>query len=105
MTDAKTAAECPCCLGDPDTVCDSCGQHSCWAGLFMCDQAKTAGTRQDYHVGRSWHGHELEDDCPCPKAPCGLVRVAAADPSCPEHPDERCKTLRQIHLASRCPAV
>lgn len=41
---------CPCCLGDPDTVCDACGCHSCWAGTFMCDRAMTAGVvqRKDY---------------------------------------------------------
>lgn len=39
-------AECPCCLGDPDTVCDACEQHSCWAGYFMCYESATAGTRQ-----------------------------------------------------------
>jgi hypothetical protein len=37
--------DCPCCLGDPDTVCDACGSHACWAGRFMCDNAQGAGTR------------------------------------------------------------
>jgi hypothetical protein len=35
---------CPCCLGDPDVVCDACGQHDCWAGRFMCHDAMGAGT-------------------------------------------------------------
>ena len=26
------------------TVCDSCLQASCWQGVFMCDNAQTAGT-------------------------------------------------------------
>jgi hypothetical protein len=39
-------AECPCCLGDPNTVCDACEQHSCWAGRFMCDEAQTAGAAE-----------------------------------------------------------
>ena len=25
------------------------------------------------HIGRSWEGTPLEDDCPCHKAACGLV--------------------------------
>lgn len=28
------------------TVCDCCGQASCWQGIFMCDLYKTAGTRK-----------------------------------------------------------
>jgi hypothetical protein len=44
--------ECPCCFGDPDLVCDACGEHSCWAGIFYCDQYKTAGvaTRATYEA-------------------------------------------------------
>jgi len=34
---------CPCCHGDPRTVCDACGNHSCWAGLFLCEDAYHAG--------------------------------------------------------------
>jgi len=26
------------------TVCDHCLQASCWQGIFMCDEAKSAGT-------------------------------------------------------------
>lgn len=36
---------CSCCQGDPLTVCDACGEHSCWAGRFMCENAGTVGTR------------------------------------------------------------
>lgn len=56
-----------------------------------------------FHIGRSWSGHFLEDTCPCPKAPCGLVNVDQADPACPEHPAERSKSIRQSHPASECP--
>lgn len=44
------AGDCSCCGGDPDLVCDACGQHSCWAGEFMCDNAVRAGvvSRADY---------------------------------------------------------
>lgn len=26
------------------TVCDQCQQASCWQGIFMCDNARSAGT-------------------------------------------------------------
>jgi uncharacterized protein (DUF433 family) len=35
---------CGCCLGDPNTVCAACGEHSCWAGKFLCEDALFAGT-------------------------------------------------------------
>jgi hypothetical protein len=57
-----------------------------------------------YHIGRSWAGQRfIEDECPCPKAPCGLVDESATDPTCPEHPPERCKTMRQRHSPEQCP--
>lgn len=28
------------------TVCDRCLQASCWQGVFMCDDARSAGTRE-----------------------------------------------------------
>jgi hypothetical protein len=56
-----------------------------------------------YHIGRSWSGSVLENECPCPKAPCGLVPDDQTVPECPEHAPERCKTMRQRHLAATCP--
>lgn len=41
---AQEPVTCPDCLGDPDTVCDACGQHSCWEGEYMCHEALAAGT-------------------------------------------------------------
>lgn len=35
--------DCPCCLGPADLVCDACGDHSCWAGIFMCWESGGAG--------------------------------------------------------------
>jgi hypothetical protein len=26
------------------TVCDKCFMASCWQGIFLCDEARTAGT-------------------------------------------------------------
>jgi hypothetical protein len=57
------------------------------------------------HIGRSWEGHRLEDACPCPQAPCGLVIQDEVDPACPEHPFERVKSIRQSHPADHCPAT
>ncbi len=55
------------------------------------------------HVGRSFGGHPIEDECPCVKEPCGLVRIDDANPACEHHPPERLKTMRQGHAAHRCP--
>jgi hypothetical protein len=54
------------------------------------------------HMGRSWSGSELEDECPCPKAPCGLVPSDTVDPKCDQHAPERCKTMRQVHSSAVC---
>ncbi|MFI7191438.1 hypothetical protein ACIBQ0_17025 [Nocardia nova] len=60
------------------------------------------GDPMSWHVGRSFSGHPLEDECPCPKEPCGLVRLENAHPDCEQHPN---KTLRQGHRADQCPAT
>lgn len=31
---------------EPVTVCEKCLQASCWQGIFMCDDARGAGTTQ-----------------------------------------------------------
>jgi hypothetical protein len=58
-----------------------------------------------HHVGRSWTGTPLEDACPCPKQPCGLVRQGDAHPDCREHPIGRAKSMRQGHPADKCPTT
>lgn len=35
--------DCVCCLGPPDLVCAACGEHSCWAGYFFCENYLAAG--------------------------------------------------------------
>ncbi|MGI5222199.1 hypothetical protein [Nocardia sp. CA-290969] len=55
------------------------------------------------HVGRSWSGTAIEDSCPCPQEPCGLVDQKRAHPDCEHHPMVRTKTIRQSHTADRCP--
>lgn len=55
------------------------------------------------HIGRSFTGHPLEDDCPCHKAPCGLVDIE--DEDCPQHSWRAYKTIRQTHSADECPAA
>lgn len=56
------------------------------------------------HIGRSFEGHSLEDDCPCPQEPCGLVSWDRILPDCPQHGFSACKTIRQSHLEEKCPA-
>lgn len=55
----------------------------------------------DSHVGRAWSGTDIEDACPCPQEPCGLVRMGTADPSCEQH--QPIQTVRQVHAGSKCP--
>jgi hypothetical protein len=57
-----------------------------------------------WHVGRAWSGHQIEDACPCPQAPCRLVSTAVTDASCEHHPVFRARSLRQGHAAEDCPA-
>jgi hypothetical protein len=58
---------------------------------------------EEWHYGRSWApDHWIEDGCPCPKAPCGLVIPIE---SCPEHAVAAMKTIRQAHSAASCPAM
>lgn len=63
----------------------------------------SSNTAHTLHVGRSWWpAHPIEDECPCPKAPCGLVPIASADPSCDQHAPARAKSLRELHAAAHC---
>jgi len=60
-----------------------------------------------WHMGRQWHGHDIEDECPCPKAPCGLVDTTQRLPTCEQHnPADpiAARTMRQNHPADACPA-
>jgi hypothetical protein len=59
----------------------------------------------DLHIGRSWTTHEIEDRCPCVKAPCGLVIQREVTAECREHHWSAAKTTRQSHPADRCPAT
>ena len=57
-----------------------------------------------WHMGRSFVGTALEDDCPCGKAPCGLVDSNLISAGCDRHfPTEATKTMRQIYDAGDCP--
>lgn len=56
-----------------------------------------------WHTGRSWRGHPLEDECPCPQEPCGLILETKVE-NCPQHSWKAGKTIRQAHKASDCPA-
>lgn len=53
-------------------------------------------------MGRAWSGHAIEDTCPCPQEPCGLIDVDRADEKCKEHGWYAFKTMRQGHKAEDC---
>lgn len=56
-----------------------------------------------WHFGRSFGGAgHLEESCPCPKAPCGLVVYNEWSPNCGQHPPERGKTIRTSHPPEEC---
>lgn len=56
-----------------------------------------------WHMGRSFVGHHIEDQCPCPKAPCGLVISDQIDEACEQHAFRFSKTYRQGHQPEDCP--
>jgi hypothetical protein len=66
-----------------------------------CKESVPAG----WHVGQAWSGTEIEDACPCPKAPCGLIDVADTSAKCHEHPIKWGKSIRQGHEPGECPAI
>lgn len=57
------------------------------------------------HIGRSWDSHELEDECPCPQEPCGLIDRSKVVGHCNQHPPQAVKTIRQSHVAKDCPGA
>ncbi|MEU6340239.1 hypothetical protein ABZ883_04720 [Streptomyces sp. NPDC046977] len=71
---------------------------------FLVDEAAVAAA-EPAHIGRSWAGHQAEDLCPCPQAPCGLVLTSAIDPTCPQHDFRAGRSIRQSHPAAVCPAA
>jgi hypothetical protein len=58
-----------------------------------------------HHIGRSFSGHPLEDECPCPQESCGLVAYERIDPDCPQHAAKLIKTMRQGHRVEDCPVA
>jgi hypothetical protein len=60
-------------------------------------------TAREWHYGRSWTGHLIEDECMCEQAPCGLVTGEFIWPDCPQHSPKAAKTMRQGHQADKCP--
>lgn len=67
--------------------------------------AGRAEARNVSHIGRSFHGTRLEDDCPCPKGPCGLAIHDGTDHGCDQHDLGAARTIRQMHSAAGCPAA
>jgi hypothetical protein len=84
--------------------CDFCGScRHCPAHDCTCDDIDLR-TPRNLHIGRSWDGPgHLEETCPCPKAPCGLVDTYNTAPECLQHPYGRFKTMRSGHTPDKCP--
>lgn len=58
------------------------------------------------HWSRHFEGPgHLEYQCPCPKAPCGMVVYGEYNEDCDQHPFERARTTRSSHPADECPGV
>jgi hypothetical protein len=58
------------------------------------------------HIGRSWWpGKWIENACPCPKAPCGLVIGGQALEECLDHWWGATKSMREIHTDENCPGL
>jgi hypothetical protein len=60
-----------------------------------------------YHIGRSWPGcgTPMEDECPCPQEPCGLIDEKRVVAGCEQHDTWFCKTMRSGHPADSCPGA
>jgi hypothetical protein len=56
-----------------------------------------------FHIGRSWEGHEIEDECPCPQEPCGLIDLGRAVDECDQHNPLKARSTRQGHSLANCP--
>lgn len=63
-----------------------------------------------YHYSRAWTGPglaELDPECTCEKAPCGMVLSAgwgvSKGENCPNHDFTR--TIRSSHREEDCPAL
>jgi hypothetical protein len=69
------------------------------SSVVQPDRARRSDWAGD-HVGRAFVGHEPEDVCPCPKAPCGLVVSDEIRTDCPAHHDAR--SMRQSHSVKNC---
>lgn len=63
------------------------------------------GNTEMSHIGRSWVGHWIEDECPCEQESCGLVNFDKINSDCPQHSLIACKTIRQSHDDDNCPAI
>lgn len=62
----------------------------------------------ELHVGRHWPSEygkrgTLEEECPCPTEPCGMIAESKIDPECPQHSMKAGRTIRASHYAVDCP--
>ncbi|MGW3847152.1 hypothetical protein [Streptomyces fagopyri] len=86
-------------LDDGRAVCDHDDEQHVALLPPAADAPSQPVMTGQHHFGRAWTGHDIEDNCPCTKAPCGLVAEPSAE--CTEHTGT--KSTRQSHPADACP--
>ena len=71
------------------------------------------------HIGRHWSAiyeakrtndldkgePTIEEGCPCPVEPCGLVDQDKVSPDCTQHTMIAAKTIRSSHSEEDCPSA
>lgn len=75
--------------------------------ILLAVDAREHDSWRSIHIGRSFPGiYHVEENCPCPQLPCGLVEINhAVEIDCPEHNPVHAKTFRSNHRADQCPGV
>ena len=67
-------------------------------------QSRFGSTFLELHLGRSFGTRRhIEDACPCPQEPCGLIAMSRISLDCEQH--EFRQTFRQSHTPAQCAAV
>jgi len=107
--DSETEGEAPCC-SDPTCACiqvNAAGRCECARWDAGQPTAEQQPGEAGHHIGRSFPGmtNDNEANCPCAKAPCGLVIQDQVDEECKQHHWSAAKTMRQSHPADACPAA
>jgi hypothetical protein len=69
------------------------------------------------HIGRHWPNEykaeargansfpTIEEQCPCPREPCGCIDSDKVNVGCEQHPMTAAKTMRTMHDPDNCPGA